>query len=131
MLRNLNINRARKIAIDYANHFDLPECMVYYQNKLQDGSLGLYFGGTRPSVIIIAISHIKTNKEKERLGLLLHELAHHLTEWQYDGRFESMHGESYQLAKKRTINWARKRFGNLPYDKLLSASPQPLEKEKE
>lgn len=75
-----------------------------------------------PSNILI----LDTYKNKNKIGILMHELTHHLESNAYDNLnwFDGCHGYYYQLAKKRVITWCKKNISDRPnWNDPLFAKP--------
>jgi hypothetical protein len=82
--------------------------MVYYVDAFHDeDDYGIYFK-TSPSIMIL-------EKCPNRIGVLMHELTHHLEYQKYDVKEEqSVHGYTYQLAKDRVERWCNKFISSKP-----------------
>jgi hypothetical protein len=106
--KNINIVDARKLTGIFCRHFDLPICNVYYVDTFQDQSdWGVYV--ENPDSILILEDTIN------KIGILMHELTHHLEYKAYELRpKDGPHGYNYQLAKERVLRWCYKNISTNP-----------------
>lgn len=114
--KHINIVDARKLSHLFCNYFDLTPCNVYYVDALHESKdYGLYFFNP-PTILIL-------EKTPNQIGILIHELTHHLENEKYPLRdFKGAHGYNYQLAKERVIKWCNKFISPKPdWRKPLSA----------
>lgn len=107
----IHLEDARLLSELFCNHFGLPYCEVYYIDRFHDGNTyGQYFS-CGPHILMLH-NRLLLNP----IGILIHELTHHLEYAGYgnDGSIESSHGYYYQLAKKRVATWAKKHISSKP-----------------
>ncbi len=75
---------------------------------LEDETFGVYCEYSPPHILIL-------ENVISPLGILVHELTHHLVAhyYTYEGEF-SQHGYPFQLAKPRVIKWCYKNISQKP-----------------
>ena len=115
--KHINLKDSRKLSFKFCEGFGLIYCQIYMVDVLPDKAWGNYIYLTPPHILILD-SYLNIN----RLGILMHELTHHLECQEYDGDYNPQHGYSYQLAKKRVVRWCKKNISTKPnWNKPLSA----------
>lgn len=124
MTKNIDLREARKLSKNFCKDFELPPCEIYFVDKLKD-YWGIY--------IWLMPNHILVRKKNPcMIGIIMHELTHHL-EWHgYPiGIADPHHGKYFQLAKRKVINWCIKNISNKPNWKIpLGARPNDEELKK-
>ncbi len=95
--------KARKLIKKMCRDFDVSPCNCWFINIGRADTIGWY----SPAFSNMASYMMIEKYWSRRLILVLHEFAHHLQTELYESKFESMHGESFQLAKKRVATWAK------------------------
>jgi len=116
--KHIKIQDARRLSEKFCKEFGLRFCQIYYVDVLkhEDKENKKCFYGVysypAPSNILILDTYINKNK----IGILMHELTHHLEcNGYYDvDWFNGGHGYYYQLAKKRVITWCKKNISDRP-----------------
>ena len=117
----IKIDDARFLSGFFCKSFKLHYCEVYYVDQIQDechspkwerfesNTYGLYSNAEPPHILII---HGLMNP----IGVLIHELTHHLECYGYKEREEDAraHGQNYQLAKRRVKNWCKENISDRP-----------------
>ena len=87
---------------------------------------GLYSHAAPPNILIL-----DTYKNINKIGVVVHELAHHLECYGYpDSKCDndSIHGYHYQLAKSKVFTWCRKNVSNTPdWNLPLKASQNDID----
>ena len=117
--KHINLKDSRKASLKFCEEFYLIYCQVYMVDILPDNTWGNYIYLDPPHILILD-SYLNINK----LGVLMHELTHHLECQGYDGDYQDkpQHGYHYQLAKKRVIRWCNKNISTKPdWNKPLCA----------
>jgi len=106
--KNINIVDARKLSKIFCDYFELSPCMIYYVDVFHDkDDYGIYFD-IEPTILIL-------KKCPNRIGVLVHELTHHLQYQKYDMKKDSrIHGYPYQLARNRVDRWCNKYISSKP-----------------
>ena len=106
--KNINLLESRQLSEAFCKDFDLDYCQIYYVDVIGADKKEPYYGVYSylyPSTILI----LDTYKNKNKLGILMHELTHHLEREYYseelDYDADAAHGYHYQLAKRRVIKW--------------------------
>ncbi len=112
---------ARALSYKFCKDFDLPYCQVFYVDILTNEAYGQYCF-LDPTNILLLDNYKSLNK----LGTLMHELAHHLECYGYESDLLQLglqnHGYNYQLAKKRVKKWCEKNISIKPnWNKPLNA----------
>lgn len=110
--KHIKLPDARKLSEFFCKEFELDYCEIYYVDILKGEGKKSYYGVysyPAPSNILI----LDTYKNKNKIGILMHELTHHLecSAYLWD---DAAHGYYYQLAKKRVIRWCKKNISNIP-----------------
>ena len=110
--KHLSLKKARELSEKFCEDFRIPYCGIYYVDHIEgfddeEEVMGIYTD-QKPSHILVVKSGIN------RLGLVMHELTHHLEQCSYDNKGESEHGYSYQKAKERVVTWCRKNISDKP-----------------
>jgi hypothetical protein len=98
--KDISLRGARALSYEFCQNFNIDYCEVYFVDTIQDNSLGLY-SSLYPQHLLIKKYTLN------RIGILVHELTHHLEYQDYDNEGESQHDISYQLSKQRVIRWAK------------------------
>lgn len=105
--KHINIVDARKLSSIFCEDFSLEPCQIYYVDTFHDkNDYGLYFSD--PATILLL------KKIPNPIGVLMHELTHHLENEIYPIRKVTTHGYNYQLAKQRVITWCRNNISSKP-----------------
>lgn len=99
LLNKPAIGELKKVSRKFCKHFSLPYCDVYYINRISDDAHTYYNIDSMKAAI-----HRKTGSP---IGMLMHELAHHMELNDYPV-LEDGHGYYFQLAIRRTIRWCQK-----------------------
>lgn len=109
--KQLNLTEARALSYEFCSDFKLDYCEIYYVDKIGDAK-GQYFYLDPPHILM-------TCNCLNKIGILMHELTHHL-ECQfylkgdcYKSK-ETSHGYSYQLSKHKVVSWCRKNISKKP-----------------
>lgn len=117
----IKLHDARRLSEIFCKDFKIQYCDIYYVDRIQDdlntpvwkrgkgNTIALYSYLDPPHILVV-----KTVLNP--IGLIMHELTHHLEVYGYDDEKENaedihtdgMHGYLYQLAKKRVITWCKK-----------------------
>ena len=112
--KNINLTESRQLSRIFCKDFDLDYCQIYYVDVIGADKKDFYYGVYShlfPSSILI----LDTYKNKNKIGILIHELTHHL-EREYNDRLDydpdAAHGYHYQLAKRRVIKWCEKNISD-------------------
>jgi hypothetical protein len=104
----ISLKDARKLSKNISKDFNIPYCQIYYVDTLGKW-YGIYHNDT---------GHIHTLIEEScpcRIGIVIHELTHHLEYEIYGNYFnDPPHGYKYQLAKERMVSWCRKNISTNP-----------------
>lgn len=116
--KHIKIQDARRLSEKFCKEFDLSFCQIYYVDVLkhEDKRNKKCFYGVysypAPSNILI----LDTYRNKNKIGILMHELTHHLECYGYYNVdwFNGGHGYHYQLAKKRVIRWCKQNISDRP-----------------
>jgi hypothetical protein len=116
--KHIKLEDARRLSEKFCDDFSLSFCQIYFVDVLtheDKGNKKCFFGVysfPAPSNILILDTYTNINK----IGILMHELAHHLECNAYHNInwFDGKHGYLYQLAKKRVITWCKKNISNRP-----------------
>lgn len=98
--KHINLKEARNIKNKFCEDFDLEKCEIYFVDIIGDkytyGEYVWYY----PLILL-----------KERnpcmIGILIHELTHHLEWCKYKDEYQNVHGKNYQSSKKRVITWCK------------------------
>jgi hypothetical protein len=103
-------SKARDLADYCCDYFDISPINVFFVRfmdhpEVEDPKAVGWYSSTKSN--LPAYTMIEKNWSR-RLVVLLHELTHHLQEEKYSTLFDSMHGYSFQLAKRRIARWANK-----------------------
>lgn len=104
MCKELDISesKARKLIKRICNDLDLSPCNCWFIDIPEsNNTLGWY---SKSASNMLAYMMIEKNWSR-RLVLVLHEITHHLQEEGYE--YDSPHGQSFQLAKRRIATWAK------------------------
>lgn len=118
--RELNKKQCEDIAKKYCMHFKLPPVEIVFSDnctsteyKHKPAGLYIYYDPYIHPACLCNTFRIELYKETQgqTLGVLLHELSHHLALQQYKSFRESNHGYSFNLARNRTRTWSKKVFG--------------------
>jgi hypothetical protein len=124
--KHISLKKARELSKNFCNDFNICQCGVYYVDNIFDEEE--YCGNTINGIYCqVYPPHILLAKDKgyNRIGVLLHELTHHLEYQDYcTNENDPPHGYKYQLAKERVVTWARKNISEkcnwyLPLKSLL------------
>lgn len=104
-------NEARKLSKLFCNDFNIEYCDIYYVDMIEGKKISkskIY------SYYIVDPPHIlQFSNLLNPIGILVHELTHHLEYTCYDVWGETaFHGYYWNLAKKRVIRWAKKNISN-------------------
>ena len=105
--KKIDLITARLLSKKFCKDFDIPNCQIFFVDYLEGGHWGEYIN-LIPCHILIVENH------PNRIGVLMHELTHHLENANYDNYENSSHGYSYQLAKGRVVTWCRKNISKKP-----------------
>ena len=97
--KELSTRGARALSFEFCQHFDICYCEIYLVDRIED-AWGVYIH-LHPPHILVDWNAIN------RIGIIVHELTHHLEYQDYDNEGNSHHGYAYQLAKQKVIRWAK------------------------
>lgn len=97
--KQVSLKGARTLSFEFCKHFDIDYCEIYLVDRVED-AWGVYVHLHPPHILI----DLNT---KNRIGIVMHELTHHLEYQCYDVAGQTTHGYSYQKAKQRVIRWAK------------------------
>ena len=119
--KHLNIVEARKLSTLFCKDFNISPCMIYYVDAFHNNKYyGMYFESP-PTILML-------KRLPNPIGILIHELTHHLEGEAYPIRKSSTHGRNYQLAKQKVINWCNKKISSNPdWRKPLQAFQDEME----
>lgn len=101
--KQISLGGARALSYEFCNDFDVEYCEIYYIDRIKEGDReywGVYIHLSPPHVLVV-------ENVINRIGIVIHELTHHIEHQCYDVSGQSAHGYSYQLAKQRVITWAK------------------------
>lgn len=119
--KRIPLKDARQLARKFCKDFKIKKVSVYLVDRLSSKIYAIYVGIEPVPHILIEV------KAPNRLGILLHELAHHLAQcackdeeaWNnscsHDNRF-------WQGAKERTITWARNNIADINWYPCFKAN---------
>lgn len=112
------MKESRALSLEFCNDFDLLYCQVFMVDILTNEAYGQYSYLEPPHILIL-----DTYKNINKLGVLMHELAHHLECHGYESnKSYPIHGYHYQLAKRRVARWCEKNISVKPdWNKPLGA----------
>lgn len=104
--KHINLQEARELSKWFCEDFEIQYCEVYFVDKIQGNFWGLY--------IWLEPNHMLVMKRNPcMLGLVIHELTHHLHHNLYaDSILSNPHSGAYQLAKNRVITWCKKNLSS-------------------
>ncbi len=115
--KHINLTDSRALSRQFCKEFDISYCQVYLVDLVDDIAYGQYCYLSPPHILLL-----DTYKNKNKIGILMHELTHHLEHELYEVDRQKPHGYPYQLAKKRVIRWCEKNISIKPdWKKPLSA----------
>ncbi len=107
--KHIGLKKARVLSELFCEDFELDYCEVYYVDILNE-AYGQYIYLQPPHMLVLDKPRV-INK----IGVVMHELVHHLEAQCYTIKScESVHGYSYQLAKKRVIKWCQQNISKKP-----------------
>ncbi len=110
--KKINLTDSRALSHEFCESFGLSYCEIYHVDRIEK-AYGSYIYLTPPHILILVAPFV-TN----RIGILMHELTHHLEHQEYSDREgysqKDMHGYFYQLAKRRVIKWCELNISNKP-----------------
>jgi len=123
--KNLSEKKARELSKAICDDFGIPYCSIQYVKKIDgyDSVVnGVYYDNNPPLALIQTDC---TN----RIGVVIHELTHHLEVKLYDKIFnDSEHGRNYQKAKEKMVSWCRKNISqNCNWFNCLKANQNETE----
>lgn len=109
--KHINLKDARALSIEFCNDFNLMYCQIFMVDILENQGYGQYCYLNPPHILLL-----DTRRNKNKLGVLMHEMTHHL---ECHGYTESncgfpVHGYYFQLAKLKVIKWCEKNISNRP-----------------
>ena len=108
--KDLDLKSARKLSKKFCSDFKLPYCEIYYVDYIE-GCYGCY--------IWHEPLHILLEESLDNLlGILIHELTHHLEHYGYSLTPSPTHGYEYTLARKRVITWCKRNISKTANWKL-------------
>lgn len=111
-------SKARLYSAQICQHFDLPECRIWFVDINKKDCIGWYSERTSLEFAYIIVEKNWTR----RLVVFLHEMAHHLQSELYNLNEEAPHSSTFQLAKKRIATWARNNISDhFDWENLLTA----------
>ena len=113
----IQLGDARLLSELFCNHFGLTYCEVYYVDVLGESTYGQYFS-QGPHILML-------QKLLNPMGILIHELTHHLEYCDYDNENDTTHGYAYQKAKHRVVRWAKKHISDKPNWYIPLRATQP------
>jgi len=102
--KQIRLGGARALSYEFCKDFEVDYCEIYLVDRVED-AFGVYCSLNPPHILIDL-------NAKNRIGIVIHELTHHLEYQCYDTNGQSSHGYSYQLAKQRVIRWAKKNISS-------------------
>ena len=115
--KHINLTDARALSNEFCKDFDIQYCQIYMVDLLLNNAYGQYSYLNPPHILILDIY-----KNHNKIGVLMHELTHHVECYQYTFDYTSHHGYHYQLAKKKVIRWCEENISIKPdWKKTLSA----------
>ena len=91
---------AREISKKYCEDFNIKQCNIYFVDYLDFSVYGEYID-VYPGYILI----LDRIENRNPIGILAHELNHHLQYQKYYEKCSSIHGYNWRLAKRKTIRW--------------------------
>lgn len=115
----INLNKARQLSKSFCDDFNLTYCEIYYVDRLGYRIYGEYCSLFPHHILIL-----NTKENNNPIGIVIHELIHHLQYQEYlkEGEKYTDHGYKWSLAKKRVIKWCNENISNRPnWNKHLSA----------
>lgn len=115
---------ARRLSKIFCEDFEIDYCQVYYVDNLENGAYGEYVWLYRPHILIL-----DKPENLNPIGVLMHELNHHIQYQLYD-LSENHHGYEWNLAKRRTINWCERNISKKSDWTLPLKARQDMEKMK-
>jgi hypothetical protein len=104
----IKLEDARRLSKIFCDDFNIEYCEIYYVDRISGDSWGEYSILTPPHILIV-------ENVPCTIGILMHELTHHIECSCYDGvdiYKDNMHGYHYQLAKQRVIRWCKKNISD-------------------
>lgn len=115
--KNINQQDARRLSKIFSKEFFIPYCEVYYVDRLERNRYAEYIFLMPPHMLL-------RSDLRNPIGMLVHELTHHLQYYGYYEKSDSEHGYYYQLAKRKMIKWCRENISAKANWKLpLKANP--------
>lgn len=102
----IKIEDARKLSSIFCKSFSIDYCEIYYVDKIK-GAYGIYCRESPQHILML-------NNLTNPIGILMHELTHHLAEEQYEEYDTYSHGYNYHLSKRRVIKWCNDNISNKP-----------------
>lgn len=109
--KRLTLKSARKLSKKFCSDFKLPYCEIYYVDYIHE-CYGIY-------IWYEPLLHILLDESNDnRIGILVHELTHHLEHYGYSLTPALIHGYEYNLARSRVITWCKRNISNNPNWKL-------------
>lgn len=107
--KHIKLKDARKLSELFCKSFNIDYCQIYYVDILKESNWYAVYCGLEPPHILII------EKIPNPLGILVHELTHHLENELYNViENECPHGYNYILARKRVIRWCNKNISSKP-----------------
>ena len=106
-VKHIDLHGARTISKKFCEDFNIIYCEIFYVDTLGE-NLGVYCYLNPPHILIE-----DSKKNVCKIGVLMHELTHHLEGWGYEYDIGT-HGYYFQLAKQNTVTWCRKNISSKP-----------------
>ena len=78
--KRIKLKGARALSFEFCRDFDIDYCEIYYVDRLDD-AWGVYVHLHPPHILVL--KHVIN-----RIGIVMHELTHHLEYQQYDNHQE-------------------------------------------
>ena len=117
----ITLNEARKLSTQFCKDFKIDKCEIFYIDRLSYGTYGEYSWLLPPHILIL-----DTYMNKNPIGIVIHELNHHLQHQLYelyasDDSYPS-HGYEWTVAKRKTIKWCKENISDTaPWEHPLRA----------
>lgn len=102
----INLDEARNISKEVCDYFKICYCEVYYVDRLEPNTYGEYYYLEPQNILLLDDININKNP----IGVLIHELTHHIQFKCYPmlDSEQSYHGYFYNLARKKIIKYCKK-----------------------
>lgn len=119
----IGMEMARDLSKKFCEDFNLNYCEIYFVDRIIHDKkykkvYGMYMYYNPPHILML-------NNLLNPIGILLHELTHHLECSQYDFDEEDSHTKTNELAKKRVIKWCKKNISeNADWRLALKSRPK-------